>query len=277
MLRREGGRAIFGSIKKWSRWFIVKKRQTLISRWIKIQYFTYCWFQIFTKSVSRKRIFDCQRKFYQATFRYNCFFLRETINHVRWLTFSWRAGWILARIWNTLMCWSLPSWWGRKQHLPTVDLSQCTAGKLVNTPSSQNLTDFFLMISYFTQTLCELKGLQQFKYPLVRATKGYCNDWGQRMVWNLLFFLTLIFLTSAGVGRTGTFIALDYFMQHLDRHGLDGEIDIFSYVMRMRYNRPSMVQAETQYIFIYDALEEVCKHTRNVSRNIICQKNILKL
>ncbi|KAK3775926.1 hypothetical protein RRG08_017216 [Elysia crispata] len=64
---------------------------------------------------------------------------------------------------------------------------------------------------------------------------------------------------SAGVGRTGTFIALDYFMQHLDRHGLDGEIDIFSYVMRMRYNRPSMVQAETQYIFIYDALEEVIK------------------
>ncbi|RUS68991.1 hypothetical protein EGW08_023247 [Elysia chlorotica] len=62
---------------------------------------------------------------------------------------------------------------------------------------------------------------------------------------------------SAGVGRTGTFIALDYFMQYLEKHGLDGEIDIFSYVLRMRYNRPSMVQAETQYIFIYDALNEV--------------------
>ncbi|GFO09045.1 receptor-type tyrosine-protein phosphatase beta [Plakobranchus ocellatus] len=64
---------------------------------------------------------------------------------------------------------------------------------------------------------------------------------------------------SAGVGRTGTFIALDYFMQHLDRYGLDFEIDIFSYVMRMRYHRPSMVQAETQYVFIYDALYEVIK------------------
>ncbi|XP_059177896.1 receptor-type tyrosine-protein phosphatase eta-like [Physella acuta] len=62
---------------------------------------------------------------------------------------------------------------------------------------------------------------------------------------------------SAGVGRTGTFIALDYFMQFIEKHSLDESIDVFSYVMRMRNNRPRMVQAETQYIFIFDALDEI--------------------
>uniref|UniRef100_A0A9I3W236 protein-tyrosine-phosphatase n=1 Tax=Biomphalaria glabrata TaxID=6526 RepID=A0A9I3W236_BIOGL len=62
---------------------------------------------------------------------------------------------------------------------------------------------------------------------------------------------------SAGVGRTGTFIALDYFMQYIEKHSLLDSVDVFSYVMKMRAARPRMVQAETQYIFIFDALDEV--------------------
>uniref|UniRef100_A0A182Z141 protein-tyrosine-phosphatase n=1 Tax=Biomphalaria glabrata TaxID=6526 RepID=A0A182Z141_BIOGL len=62
---------------------------------------------------------------------------------------------------------------------------------------------------------------------------------------------------SAGVGRTGTFIALDYFMQYIEKHSLQDSIDVFSYVMKMRNNRVSMVQAEVQYIFIHDVLVEV--------------------
>ncbi|BFZ24955.1 hypothetical protein BsWGS_27994 [Bradybaena similaris] len=64
---------------------------------------------------------------------------------------------------------------------------------------------------------------------------------------------------SAGVGRTGTFIALDYFSQFVDQHSLDDEIDIYEYVLKMRRNRPRMVQAEIQYIFIYDAVNEMIK------------------
>ncbi|XP_005101254.1 receptor-type tyrosine-protein phosphatase O [Aplysia californica] len=61
---------------------------------------------------------------------------------------------------------------------------------------------------------------------------------------------------SAGVGHTGTFIALDYLTQYVDKHSLDENIDVFSYVMKMRENCPGMVQTETQYIFIFDALME---------------------
>lgn len=55
----------------------------------------------------------------------------------------------------------------------------------------------------------------------------------------LLMFLYI--LKSAGVGRTGTFIAVDYLMQHVRTSDV---IDIYSYVMKMRNNRPNMVQTE---------------------------------
>jgi protein-tyrosine phosphatase len=64
---------------------------------------------------------------------------------------------------------------------------------------------------------------------------------------------------SAGVGRTGTLIALDYFIQYVDKCSLDDDMDIFHYVLQMRKNRPRMVQAESQYIFIFDAMLEVIK------------------
>ena len=49
---------------------------------------------------------------------------------------------------------------------------------------------------------------------------------------------------SAGVGRTGTFIALDFLMQFVNDHSLDDEVDIYNLVLNMRHNRPHMVQSE---------------------------------
>ncbi|WAR08157.1 PTPRB-like protein, partial [Mya arenaria] len=49
---------------------------------------------------------------------------------------------------------------------------------------------------------------------------------------------------SAGVGRTGTYLALDYFMQFIDEHDFDVEIDIFEFVLKMRDSRLYMVQTE---------------------------------
>ena len=47
---------------------------------------------------------------------------------------------------------------------------------------------------------------------------------------------------SAGVGRTGVFIALDYFLQWIDSHGMDDSLDVFNFVLYMRNNRMLMVQ-----------------------------------
>ncbi|XP_076986871.1 receptor-type tyrosine-protein phosphatase H [Tamandua tetradactyla] len=53
---------------------------------------------------------------------------------------------------------------------------------------------------------------------------------------------------SAGVGRTGTFIALDTSLRQLQSEGLLGP---FNLVRKMRESRPLMVQTEAQYVFLH--------------------------
>ncbi|XP_060550433.1 receptor-type tyrosine-protein phosphatase O isoform X3 [Pantherophis guttatus] len=57
---------------------------------------------------------------------------------------------------------------------------------------------------------------------------------------------------SAGVGRTGTFIALDRLLQHIHDHEF---VDILGMVSDMRSYRMSMVQTEEQYIFIHQCVQ----------------------
>nr|XP_048282908.1 receptor-type tyrosine-protein phosphatase H-like [Myodes glareolus] len=56
---------------------------------------------------------------------------------------------------------------------------------------------------------------------------------------------------SAGVGRTGTLIALDVLLRQLECEGLVGP---FSFVKKMRESRPLMVQTEAQYIFLHQCI-----------------------
>lgn len=56
---------------------------------------------------------------------------------------------------------------------------------------------------------------------------------------------------SAGVGRSGTFIALDRILQSLSH---SDSVDIFGIVWQMRKERVWMVQTEQQYICIHQCL-----------------------
>ncbi|KAL5486475.1 hypothetical protein EMCRGX_G018961 [Ephydatia muelleri] len=58
---------------------------------------------------------------------------------------------------------------------------------------------------------------------------------------------------SAGVGRTGTFICIDYVLKQIEGESI---VDIFNFVRHMRYRRNYMVQTSAQYIFIHDAILE---------------------
>ncbi|KFR17090.1 Receptor-type tyrosine-protein phosphatase kappa, partial [Opisthocomus hoazin] len=58
---------------------------------------------------------------------------------------------------------------------------------------------------------------------------------------------------SAGIGRTGTFIALDFLLK---MGKAAGKVDVFHCVQRLREQRVSMVQTEEQYAFLYEVLLE---------------------
>ncbi|XP_073427183.1 receptor-type tyrosine-protein phosphatase H isoform X1 [Dendrobates tinctorius] len=52
---------------------------------------------------------------------------------------------------------------------------------------------------------------------------------------------------SAGVGRTGTLIAIDYLIQQIEK---EQRVGVYGFVEKMRLNRNLMVQTEAQYIFL---------------------------
>ncbi|XP_048256563.1 receptor-type tyrosine-protein phosphatase epsilon-like isoform X1 [Haliotis rufescens] len=58
---------------------------------------------------------------------------------------------------------------------------------------------------------------------------------------------------SAGIGRTGTYIAVDYL---LDQGFTDHKVDVFGVVNTMRQQRHNMVQNESQYLSVYTTLCE---------------------
>lgn len=61
---------------------------------------------------------------------------------------------------------------------------------------------------------------------------------------------------SAGVGRTGTLVALDSLLQQLEA---EGQVTIFSTVCDLRHQRNFLVQSLKQYIFVYRTLLEVAQ------------------
>lgn len=76
-----------------------------------------------------------------------------------------------------------------------------------------------------------------------RVNEHYCVDRGP-----------IVVHCSAGVGRTGTFIAIDSLISQID----DGaqEINVFTLVSQLRHQRNYLVQSLRQYIFVYRAIME---------------------
>ncbi|XP_062572419.1 receptor-type tyrosine-protein phosphatase T-like isoform X1 [Saccostrea cucullata] len=69
---------------------------------------------------------------------------------------------------------------------------------------------------------------------------------------------------SAGIGRTGTFIALDVLSRYGEEHN---KINVIEFVKAMRKDRMTMIQNADQYAFLYHALYEYFRRKDNfVSR-----------
>eukprot|EP00731_Ephydatia_muelleri_P026396 Em0018g496a len=72
---------------------------------------------------------------------------------------------------------------------------------------------------------------------------------------------------SAGVGRSGAFVALDSMLQKME---LEQVIDVYNFVTHMRSKRSHLVQTVGQYIFLHNALEEAasCGRTEILLPNL---------
>ncbi|XP_069126879.1 receptor-type tyrosine-protein phosphatase eta-like [Argopecten irradians] len=72
----------------------------------------------------------------------------------------------------------------------------------------------------------------------------------------------MIIHCSAGVGRTGTYMALDQLIQFIEEHDFSEKIDIFDLVLSMRNYRVFMVQTEQQYVFIHDCAKDLIERKK---------------
>ncbi|XP_058476426.1 receptor-type tyrosine-protein phosphatase H isoform X2 [Solea solea] len=73
---------------------------------------------------------------------------------------------------------------------------------------------------------------------------------------------------SAGVGRTGTLIALDVLLQQL---GHNNAVSVYAVVHKMRQSRTHMVQTEWQYIFLHQCIMDCLEQDKtedNVYENV---------
>ncbi|RMX56301.1 hypothetical protein pdam_00021644 [Pocillopora damicornis] len=84
----------------------------------------------------------------------------------------------------------------------------------------------------------------------------------------------LVVHCSAGVGRTGTYIAIDAMLEGAKKKNT---VFIQNYVQVMRKHRPYMVQNDTQYVFIHQAVMEAltCGTTEVTSQNLRIRMNKL--
>lgn len=68
--------------------------------------------------------------------------------------------------------------------------------------------------------------------------------------------------SSAGIGRTGCFIALSNGIQQLTQERL---VDVVRIVCNLRQDRGGMIQTNDQYIFLYQALSEYARSLASAS------------
>ncbi|XP_074163389.1 receptor-type tyrosine-protein phosphatase H [Sminthopsis crassicaudata] len=162
------------------------------------------------------------------------------------------------------------------EHYWPLDAQTCTHGRLRVTLKGEDVAEHWTIrdLQLFHMDLKESLSVRQFHYtawpdhgvprspdPLL-AFQSLLRKWLEQS----LEGGPPIVHCSAGVGRTGTLIALDVLLRQLQKYQYVG---VQSFVRKMRRSRPLMVQTEGQYIFLYQTLlrfQQLSQDTEDIYR-----------
>ncbi|XP_043849975.1 receptor-type tyrosine-protein phosphatase H [Dromiciops gliroides] len=156
------------------------------------------------------------------------------------------------------------------EHYWPLDAKPCSHGRLRVTLKGEDVAQHWTIrdLQLFHMDLKESLFVRQFHYT-VWPDHGVPRSPDPLLAFQALFQKWLdqspgggppIVHCSAGVGRTGTFIALNVLLRQLQKYQ---QVGVQSFVGEMRKSRPLMVQTEGQYIFLYQALMRFLQLSQN--------------
>ncbi|XP_016339147.1 phosphatidylinositol phosphatase PTPRQ-like [Sinocyclocheilus anshuiensis] len=101
----------------------------------------------------------------------------------------------------------------------------------------------YMIVHHFNYTSWPEHGVPESSSTLIQFVKAVRSHRGHDNT-------TIVVHCSAGVGRTGVFIALDHLIQHVRDHDF---VDIYGLVAELRSERMCMVQNLAQYMFLHQS------------------------
>ncbi|XP_045544692.1 phosphatidylinositol phosphatase PTPRQ [Salmo salar] len=100
----------------------------------------------------------------------------------------------------------------------------------------------FMVVHHFNYTSWPEHGVPESSTTLIQFVRAIRANRHENT--------TIVVHCSAGVGRTGVFIALDHLIQHVSDHDF---VDIYGLVAELRSERMCMVQNLAQYMFLHQS------------------------
>ncbi|XP_042563353.1 phosphatidylinositol phosphatase PTPRQ [Clupea harengus] len=101
----------------------------------------------------------------------------------------------------------------------------------------------YMVVHHFNYTSWPEHGVPESSTTLIQFAKAVRSNRGHDNT-------TIVVHCSAGVGRTGVFMALDHLIQHVRDHDF---VDIYGLVAELRSERMCMVQNLAQYMFLHQS------------------------